>query len=93
MGRSRFGQEIHAPEAVIEHRQEEDAGPSESIGEKDAETEELEERILIECGEEEEDEVEPPVTMNPSGGGGGGPPPPVAEVEDHLASSTTNATN
>ena len=36
-----LGQEIHAPEVVIEHRQEEDTSPSGSIGEKDAETEEL----------------------------------------------------
>ena len=66
--------EIHAPEVVIKHQQEEDAGPSKSIGEKDAETGELRENISIEV--EEEVEVEPLVTMNSPSGGGGRPPPP-----------------
>ena len=64
--------DIHAPEVVIEHRHEEDVGPSESIG-KDAETEEVRGSIPIDV--EEEVEVEPLVTMNPNGGGGGPPPP------------------
>ena len=70
-----LGQEIHASEVVIEHRQEEDTGPSGSIGEKDAETEGLREEISIEVEKEEEGEVELTVTMNPLSGGGGGPPP------------------
>ena len=69
-----LNKEIHAPEVVIEHRQEKDVGPSESIGKKDAETEELREGIPVEV--EEEVEVEPLVTMNSPSGGGGGPPPP-----------------
>ena len=69
-----LSKEIHAPEVVIEHRQEEDVGPSESIGEKGAETEEFGDGIPIEV--EEEVEVQPPVTMNPPNGRGGGPPPP-----------------
>ena len=69
-----LSKEIHAPEVVIEHQQEEDVGPSKSIGEKDAATEEFGEGIPIE--DEEAVEVEPPVTMNPPSGGRGGPPPP-----------------
>ena len=81
-----LGKEVHAPEVALEHRQKEDVGPSESIGEKEAETEEIEEENPIEVEEAEEVEVEPPAMMNlpsgggrgpssPSGGGGGSPPP------------------
>ena len=71
--------EDHTPEVALEHRREEDVGPSESVGEKDAETEEVEEESPIEVEEEKEVKVEPPKTMNPPhppDGGGGGPPPP-----------------
>ena len=72
-----LGKEVHAPKVALEHQQEKDVGPSESVYEKDAETEEFEERISTVVEEVEEVEVEPPATMNPpSGGGGGGPPPP-----------------
>ena len=69
-----LSKEIPAPKVIVEHRQEEDVGPSESIGEKDAETEEVRESIPVEV--EEEVEVEPPETMNLPIEGGGGPPPP-----------------
>ena len=69
-----LSKEIPTTEVEIEHRQEEDIGPSESSGEKDTETEVVREEVPVEV--EEEVEVEPPVTMNPNGGGGGGPPPP-----------------
>ena len=68
-----LSKEIHVPEVVLEHRQEEDVHPSESIGKKDTKSEEFGEGIPIEV--EEEVEVEPPVTMNPPNGGGGGPSP------------------
>ncbi len=42
-----LNKEVHATEVGIEHRQEEDVGSSESIGEKEAEIEELGERISI----------------------------------------------
>ena len=70
-----LGKEVHAPEVALEHRREEDVGPSESVGAKDAETEEVEERISTEVEEAEEVEVEPPAMMNPPSGGRGRPPP------------------
>ena len=36
---------VHAPEVVIEHRQEEDVGLSESIGEEDVDTKVVREKI------------------------------------------------
>ena len=71
-----LGKEVHAPEVALEHRHEEGVGPSESIGEKDAQTKEIEEENSIEVEEAEEVEVEPPAMMNPPSGGGGSPPPP-----------------
>ena len=80
-----LGTEVQALEVVIEHQQEEHVGPSESVGEKDTKTEELEERIPIKVEEEREDEVKPPVTMNLSGGReGGSPPPPPLPLIDPL---------
>ena len=43
-----LGKEDHTPEVALEHRQEEEVGPFESVGEKDAETEEIEEESPIE---------------------------------------------
>ena len=63
-----LSREVPEPKVVIEHRQEEDVDPFESIGEKDAEIEEVRESIPVEV--EEEVQVKPPVTMNPPNGGG-----------------------
>ena len=71
-----LGKEVPAPEVALEHRQGEDVGPSESVGEENVETKEIEEENPIEVEEAEEVEVEPPAMMNPPGGGGGGRPPP-----------------
>ena len=55
-----LGKEDYTPQESLEHRQEEEVVPSESVGEKDAETEEVEEEGPIEVEEAEEVEVEPP---------------------------------
>ena len=43
-----LGKEDHTPEVALEHRQEEEVGLFESVGEKNAETEEIEEESPIE---------------------------------------------